>query len=156
VDAVLLIGEHGDYPHNERGRHQYPRRYFFEQISGVLAENKTSLPVFVDKHFAYSTADALWMWERAKTLGIPLMAVCNACSDNARTRLLKKNETFFFLSLRARPYQRCGGPRPLSSTRWRSSLREQSRSGTVSPRRYNHLSLRLLQPRTCCCGWDLA
>eukprot|EP01050_Picozoa_sp_SAG11_P024780 SAG11_NODE_5379_length_1578_cov_1.908722_1_plen_104_part_00 len=59
VDAVLLIGEHGDYPHNERGRHQYPRRYFFEQISGVLAENKTAVPVFVDKHLAYSTADAL-------------------------------------------------------------------------------------------------
>ncbi|HIM55802.1 MAG TPA: hypothetical protein EYM39_03775, partial [Candidatus Latescibacteria bacterium] len=30
-DAVLLIGEHGDYPWNERGRHMYPRRYFFEQ-----------------------------------------------------------------------------------------------------------------------------
>eukprot|EP01052_Picozoa_sp_SAG31_P021954 SAG31_NODE_1723_length_7441_cov_12.555026_3_plen_169_part_00 len=74
VDAVLLVGEHGDYPHNERGRHQYPRRYFFEQISGTLAEHKRSVPVFVDKHFAYSTVDALWMWERAAALDIPLMA----------------------------------------------------------------------------------
>lgn len=74
VDAVLLVGEHGDYPHNERGRHQYPRRYFFEQITGVLAENKKSVPIFIDKHFAYSTTDALWMWERASALGIPLMA----------------------------------------------------------------------------------
>ena len=41
VDAVLLIGEHGDYPWNERGRHMYPRRYFFEQIAGVFAESGT-------------------------------------------------------------------------------------------------------------------
>ena len=39
VDAVLLIGEHGDYPWNERGRHMYPRRYFFEQIAGFFAES---------------------------------------------------------------------------------------------------------------------
>ena len=44
---------HGDYPHNERGRHQYPRRYFFEQISGVMAESNRSVPCFIDKHLAY-------------------------------------------------------------------------------------------------------
>ena len=41
----------------------------------MLAENKKSVPMFIDKHFAYSTTDALWMWERASALGIPLMAV---------------------------------------------------------------------------------
>ena len=74
VDGVLLIGEHGDYPHNERGRHQYPRRYFFEQITGVLAEAGRSVPVFIDKHLAYSTADCMWMWQRAAELQVPLMA----------------------------------------------------------------------------------
>lgn len=74
VDAVLLIGEHGDYPWNERGRHMYPRRYFFEQIAGVFGESSRSVPVFNDKHFAYSFADAQWMWDRAKELDIPLMA----------------------------------------------------------------------------------
>lgn len=74
VDAVLLVGEHGDYPWNERGRHMYPRRYFFEQISGVFAENGRSVPVFNDKHFAYAFEDALWMWRRAAELNIPLMA----------------------------------------------------------------------------------
>jgi hypothetical protein len=74
VDAVLLIGEHGDYPWNERGRHIYPRRYFFEQIAGVLGESGRSVPVFNDKHLAYAFADAQWMWERAKELQIPLMA----------------------------------------------------------------------------------
>ena len=33
VDAVLIIAEHGDYGWNERGRHMYPRRFFFEQVS---------------------------------------------------------------------------------------------------------------------------
>ena len=74
VDAVLLVGEHGDYPWNERGRHMYPRRYFFEQIAGVFAESGRSVPVFSDKHLAYDFRDARWMWERARELNIPLMA----------------------------------------------------------------------------------
>ncbi len=74
VDGVLLVGEHGDYPWNERGRHMYPRRYFFEQIAGVMAESGRVVPVFNDKHFAYDFADARWMWDRARQLGIPLMA----------------------------------------------------------------------------------
>ena len=74
VDAVLLIGEHGDYPWNERSRHMYPRRYFFEQIAGVFAESGRSVPVFSDKHFAYDFRDAQWMWDRAEELAIPLMA----------------------------------------------------------------------------------
>ncbi len=74
VDAVLLVGEHGDYPWNERGRHMYPRRYFFEQIAGVFAESGRVVPVFSDKHLAYSWADAAWMWARKEELGIPLMA----------------------------------------------------------------------------------
>lgn len=74
VDGVLLVGEHGDYPWNERGRHMYPRRYLFEQIAGVFAESGRSVPVFNDKHFAYSWDDARWMWDRATNLGIPLMA----------------------------------------------------------------------------------
>lgn len=74
VDAVLLVGEHGDYPWNERGRHMYPRRYFFEQIAGVFGESGAVVPVFNDKHFAYDFHDAQWMWNRALELGIPLMA----------------------------------------------------------------------------------
>jgi hypothetical protein len=33
-DAVVLIGEHGDYPVDEMGRHMYPRKALFEQIAG--------------------------------------------------------------------------------------------------------------------------
>jgi len=74
VDAVLLVGEHGDYPWNERERHMYPRRFFFEQIAGVFGECGRSVPVFNDKHFSYDFADARWMWDRAAEMEIPLMA----------------------------------------------------------------------------------
>src|SRR5436305_8287868 len=32
VDGVLLVGEHGRYPRNEKGQHLYPRFQFFQQI----------------------------------------------------------------------------------------------------------------------------
>jgi hypothetical protein len=74
VDAVLVVGEHGDYPNSETGREMHPRRYFTEQILGTFAESGRSVPIFNDKHLAYSWADASWMWDRAATLGAPLMA----------------------------------------------------------------------------------
>ena len=74
VDAVLLIGEHGDYPWNERERIVYPRRYFFEQIAGEFGHSGRSMPVFNDKHLSYDFNDAMWMWNRAGELDIPLMA----------------------------------------------------------------------------------
>ncbi|MFQ6042744.1 MAG: hypothetical protein ACE5PV_17950 [Candidatus Poribacteria bacterium] len=74
VDGVLLIGEHGDYPHNEKGQQMYPRRYFFEQISGVFASSGRVAPVFCDKHLSYNWTDAKWMYDRAQELSVPLMA----------------------------------------------------------------------------------
>ena len=74
VDGVLIIGEHGDYPRNERDRRMYPRRYYFEQTAGVFSESGRAVPVFNDKHFAYDYTDAQWIWDRAQELNIPLMA----------------------------------------------------------------------------------
>ena len=74
VDGILLIGEHGDYPHNEYEQHMYPRRYMFEQICGVFASSGRSVPVFCDKHLSYNWEDAIWMYERAKMLDVPFMA----------------------------------------------------------------------------------
>jgi len=74
VDAVLLIGEHGDYPRTKLGQEMVPRRYFFEQITGVIAESGRSIPIYNDKHFAYRWDDAKWMYETAKELKIPLWA----------------------------------------------------------------------------------
>src|SRR5688500_17302650 len=36
VDGVLLIGEHGDYAWNAREQQLFPRKYFMEQICGVM------------------------------------------------------------------------------------------------------------------------
>lgn len=74
VDGVLLIGEHGDYPDNERGQKQYPRRRLFEEIVAVMRQSNRFVPLFNDKHLAYNWADAKWMYDTARELGIPLGA----------------------------------------------------------------------------------
>ena len=74
VDGVLQIGEHGDYPYNERDRRLYPRRHMFEQVCGVFSGSGRSVPVFSDKHLSYNWVDAMWMYERARELEVPFMA----------------------------------------------------------------------------------
>src|SRR5260370_32079133 len=39
VDAVLIIGEHGDYPKNEFGQKEYPRYQFFKQVVDVFRKD---------------------------------------------------------------------------------------------------------------------
>jgi hypothetical protein len=74
VDGVLLIGEHGDYAWNEKEQHLYPRKYFMEQICGVLATSGCAVPIYNDKHLSYNWHDAKWMYDRARQLGAPFMA----------------------------------------------------------------------------------
>ena len=45
MDGVLLIGEHGDYPWNEKEQHLYPRKYFMEAICGVMSTSGRAVPV---------------------------------------------------------------------------------------------------------------
>src|SRR5262249_34583015 len=74
VDAVLLIGEHGEYPFNELGQHQYPRKEFFDEIVKVVEASGQAIPIFNDKHLSYRWDWAEEMYDRAKRLKIPLMA----------------------------------------------------------------------------------
>jgi hypothetical protein len=74
VDAVLVVGEHGDYPFNELGQHLYPRKEFFDQCVAVMRRSDRFVPLFNDKHLSYRWDLAKGMYDEAKKLGIPLMA----------------------------------------------------------------------------------
>jgi hypothetical protein len=74
VDGVLLIGEHGDYPINAKGQQLYPRRRLFAEIVETFRRSGRSVPVYNDKHFSHSWADAEWMYRQSRELGFPMMA----------------------------------------------------------------------------------
>jgi hypothetical protein len=74
VDGVVIVAEHGDYPTNAKGQKLYPRRRFFEEVVKVFRASKKAVPVFNDKHLAYSWDDAKWMYDQSKELGFPMMA----------------------------------------------------------------------------------
>ncbi|HEV7999350.1 MAG TPA: hypothetical protein VGP63_05690 [Planctomycetaceae bacterium] len=74
VDGVLLIGEHGNYPRNEKGQTLYPRYEFFAQIIDVFRKSGQSVPIFNDKHLSWSWDRAQEMVATSRALGFPLMA----------------------------------------------------------------------------------
>jgi hypothetical protein len=74
VDAVLLIGEHGDYPLSDLGQRMYPRKEFWDQIVAAMRRSRRFVPVFNDKHLSYRWDWAKAMYDEARDLGIPLMA----------------------------------------------------------------------------------
>jgi hypothetical protein len=74
VDAVVLIGEHGDYPENEKGQKLYPRHRLYQQIVDVFRASGRSVPVYCDKHFSTDWAQAKQMYDEARELRFPLMA----------------------------------------------------------------------------------
>ena len=74
VDGVVVVGEHGDYPRNERGQTEYPRYRFFEEIVRVFQSSSRSVPVFNDKHLSWNWAWAKQMYDASRSMGFPLMA----------------------------------------------------------------------------------
>lgn len=74
VDGVLLIGEHGNYPRNDKGQVLYPRYEFMKEIVEVFRKTGQTVPVFNDKHLSYSWARAKEMVGWAKEMNFPLMA----------------------------------------------------------------------------------
>jgi hypothetical protein len=74
VDGVLLIGEHGNYPRNDRGQILYPRYEMFQEIVNCFRKTGRSVPVFCDKHLSYSWEKAKQMVDWSRELKFPLMA----------------------------------------------------------------------------------
>lgn len=74
VDAVLIIGEHGEYPTNDKGQVLYPRFEFFEQVAKVFEADGRSVPVYNDKHLSYSFEKAKTMRDTARRLKFPMLA----------------------------------------------------------------------------------
>jgi len=74
VDGVLVVGEHGDYPDNEKGQKLYPRRKFFEEVAKTFRKTGKSVPALMDKHLSATWADAKWVYDTANELFCPLLA----------------------------------------------------------------------------------
>jgi len=74
VDGVLLIGEHGNYPRNEKGQILYPRHEMFAKIVEAFRKTGRSVPVFNDKHLSYSWAKCKEMMAWSRELKFPLLA----------------------------------------------------------------------------------
>lgn len=74
VDGVVVIGEHGRYPRNEKGQTRYPRYDFFTQVVRVFEDSGRSVPVFNDKHLSTEWDECVEMVETAERLGFPFLA----------------------------------------------------------------------------------
>ena len=74
VDGVMVVGEHGNYPRNEKGQTKYPRYEFFEQVTDVFRASGRSVPVFNDKHLSWNWEWARKMYDTSREMGFAFMA----------------------------------------------------------------------------------
>jgi hypothetical protein len=74
VDGVVIIGEHGEYPDNERGQKLYPRHAWFKEVVKVFEEAGRAVPVFNDKHLSTTWAECAEMVDDSRRLGFPFLA----------------------------------------------------------------------------------
>lgn len=73
VDGVVIIGEHGSFPRNEKGQQLYPRRELFDQVIAVFRQSDRVVPIFNDKHLSWNWTWAKYMWRTVKEMDIPFM-----------------------------------------------------------------------------------
>ncbi len=78
VDGVLLIGEHGEYPMNDKEQTLYPRFEMFLKITDVFRQSGRSVPIFNDKHLSWSWRQGKRMVEISRELKFPMLAGSSA------------------------------------------------------------------------------
>lgn len=74
ADAVLLIGEHGEYPENKIGQKLYPRKELFDKIVAAFGEFGRTVPVFCDKFLSWNFDWAVEMDRTASEMGFMLFS----------------------------------------------------------------------------------
>ncbi len=74
VDGVVIIGEHGNYPANDRGQRLYPRYKWFKEVVRVFEDSGRAVPVFNDKHLSTDWAECTEMVADSKRLRFPFLA----------------------------------------------------------------------------------
>jgi hypothetical protein len=74
VDGVVIIGEHGDYPTNEKGQKRYPRYEWFQKVVRVFEDSGRSVPVFNDKHLSTRWQECQQMVADSKRLDFAFLA----------------------------------------------------------------------------------
>jgi hypothetical protein len=74
VDGVIIIGEHGDYPSNEKGQKRYPRYDWFKRVVKVFEDSGRSVPVFNDKHLSTKWEECQEMVDDSRRLDFPFLA----------------------------------------------------------------------------------
>jgi hypothetical protein len=74
VDGVVVVGEHGNYPRNEKGQTEYPRWEFFQQVVKVFKDSQRSVPMFNDKHLSWNWDWAKRMVDTSREMGFAYMA----------------------------------------------------------------------------------
>jgi hypothetical protein len=74
VDGVVIIGEHGRYPKNEKGQTLYPRYKFFKEVVKVFESSGRAVPVFNDKHLSTDWRECVEMVADSKRLKFPFQA----------------------------------------------------------------------------------
>jgi hypothetical protein len=74
VDGVVIVGEHGHYPRNEKGQTEYPRYRFFQEVVKVFRSSNRVVPVFSDKHLSWNWAWAKEMYDTSRSMHFPFMA----------------------------------------------------------------------------------
>ena len=71
VDAIMIIGEHGEFPENEFQQKLYPRKELLDQVLAVFDRSGRVVPIFFDKHFSWNVDFAKEMYGGLESRSIP-------------------------------------------------------------------------------------